>query len=493
MTGEQVPNRLEDALIQPPHPTHFEKKSTSLLSSMITKIGNFGVQYNYQAISIALIVMSKHVCTGELEDCKNGDQDSWVHSSATAVVFAGSIVGQLTMGYAGDVLGRSNAMGLTVGIALLAALFSAVIPSGGAEQIYATIIGCRFFLGIGLGGVYPLAATKAAEDGSAGGTNPVSTATSFFWQTPGSFTPWIVALAFTASHSMSTDLRWRLLLGLGSIPCFIVFICVLLENRQNFARTHKPSIDTNKINRKASFVLDKSTHDPRLWWKLLGTGGGWFIFDVAYYGVGLFGGEILDAMAKNDTDDVTTDNAVISVAWKQIIALSMGIPGVLGTIALMPYLSLKSIQIFGFILMSIAFVVMSISFFPLKEHAPDALFALYCFLLFALQFGPNTTTYVLPSGVYPREVRSTMNGASAACGKLGAVAGAYIFGAVAEATSFPTVMILCAVLAVFGAIVTYYFIEELDEEEVFFEDAAGLDNDEDEGLLEKQLHDEQNL
>lgn len=440
-------------------------KSTSTLSSLITKIGNFGVQYNYQAISIVLIIMSKEVCTDNLEDCKNGDQAAWVHSSATAVVFAGSIVGQLTMGYAGDVLGRSNAMGLTVFIAMLAALFSALIPMGSAEQIYSTIIACRFFLGIGLGGVYPLAATKAAEDGSSGGTNPISTATSFFFQTPGSFTPWLLALIFTATHSMSTGMRWRLLLGLGSIPPCIVFICVLLENRETYARTHRRSIDSNEITRKASFVAEISTNDTSIWWKLLGTGGAWFIFDVAYYGVGLFGGQILDAMAKNDTDDVTTDHAVISIAWKEIIALSMGIPGVLLTIAMMPYYSLKNIQICGFILMSILFVIMTFCFIPLKKNAPDFLFAIYCLLLFSLQFGPNTTTYVLPSGVYPREVRSTMNGFSAACGKMGAVVGAYMFGAVADATSFPTVMALCAVLSILGAIVTYYYIEELAEEE----------------------------
>mmetsp|Transcript_797 Transcript_797/g.795 ORF Transcript_797/g.795 Transcript_797/m.795 type:complete len:482 (-) Transcript_797:144-1589(-) len=476
---------LAEPLVQ--HHHHHGHKQTSLLSSLITKIGNFGVQYNYQAISIALIVMSKDVCTGNIEDCKNGDQDSWVHSSATAVVFAGSIFGQLTMGYAGDVLGRSNAMGLTVGIALLAALFSAVIPSGGAEQIYATIIGCRFFLGIGLGGVYPLAATKAAEDGSAGGTNPVSTASSFFWQTPGSFTPWIVALVFTATHEMSTNLRWRLLLGLGAIPCSIVLLCVLLENRQTYSRTHKPSIDTHEINRKASFVIEKSTHDSKLWWKLVGTGGAWFIFDVAYYGVGLFGGEILDAMSKNDTDDVTTDKAIISISWKEVIALAMGIPGVLLTILLMPYYSLRMLQIYGFILMSLMFVIMAFTFFPLKESAPDVLFVLYCFLLFSLQFGPNTTTYVLPSGVYPREVRSTMNGFSAACGKLGAVAGAYIFGAVAEATSFPTVMALCAGLSIVGAIVTYYYIDELDEEEIILGTGGGDDvlGDEGESLIQR--------
>lgn len=80
-------------------------KQSSILSGIITKVGNFGVQMNYQAISVALIVMSADVCTREDKDeCKEGEQASWVTSSATAVVFAGSIAGQLTMGYAGDIL-----------------------------------------------------------------------------------------------------------------------------------------------------------------------------------------------------------------------------------------------------------------------------------------------------------------------------------------------------------------------------------------------------
>lgn len=66
--------------------------------------------------------------------------------------------------------------------------------------------------------------------------------------------------------------------------------------------------------------------------------------------------------------------------------------------------------------------------------------------------------------VFHKSVRSTMTGFSAASGKLGAVAGAYIFGAVASATSFPAVMILCAVLAVVGMFVTHYCIDEPEDE-----------------------------
>jgi hypothetical protein len=35
----------------------------------------------------------------------------------------------------------------------------------------------------------------------------------------------------------------------------------------------------------------------------------------------------------------------------------------------------------------------------LKERNPDLLFAFYCLLLFFLNFGPNTTTYVLSAEV----------------------------------------------------------------------------------------------
>jgi MFS transporter, PHS family, inorganic phosphate transporter len=92
------------------------------------------------------------------------------------------------MGYAGDLLGRNHAMTLTLSIATLAAILSAIAPHGSANSVYITIILMRFMLGIGVGGIYPLAATKAAEDGGSGGdTVDISSATyGFFWQVPGS-------------------------------------------------------------------------------------------------------------------------------------------------------------------------------------------------------------------------------------------------------------------------------------------------------------------
>lgn len=45
----------------------------------------------------------------------------------------------------------------------------------------------------------------------------------------------------------------------------------------------------------------------------------------------------------------------------------------------------------------------------------------------ALNYGPNISTFVFCSEIFPSEVRTTMNGAAAGMGKAGAVLGSAIF------------------------------------------------------------------
>jgi PHS family inorganic phosphate transporter-like MFS transporter len=46
---------------------------------------------------------------------------------------------------------------------------------------------------------------------------------------------------------------------------------------------------------------------------------------------------------------------------------------------------------------------------------------LYCMANFFQNFGPNTTTFIVPGEVFPTRYRSTGHGISAASGKLGAI------------------------------------------------------------------------
>ena len=53
--------------------------------------------------------------------------------------------------------------------------------------------------------------------------------------------------------------------------------------------------------------------------------------------------------------------------------------------------------------------------------------ALFCIANFFQNFGPNTTTFIVPGEAFPTRYRSTAHGISAASGKLGAVIAQLVF------------------------------------------------------------------
>ena len=204
---------------------------SSRLGTWITAVSNFSVQYNFQAISIALLVMSDSQCTSSEENCRNGVQAAWVGPTVAGTVFAGAVVGQLAMGWLGDRIGRDPAMLLTLSVSACAAACSALLPSGSAASVYTTIIASRFILGNGLGGVYPLSAAKATESASAN-DGPKKAARAFFWQTPGALSPWVAAYILSYWPSLSAEAFWRLLLGMGAVPAAAVAVLSLLEMKE---------------------------------------------------------------------------------------------------------------------------------------------------------------------------------------------------------------------------------------------------------------------
>jgi MFS transporter, PHS family, inorganic phosphate transporter len=197
------------------------------------------------------------------------------------------------MGYAGDVLGRNAAMVLTLSLVVLGAFLSSAAPYGTPTAVYIVIIIARFILGVGAGGVYPLSATKAAEDSGHGGSSVDvrAAAWAFFWQQPGAMTPWLLALLFTCIPGMGNDAMWRLLLGLGALPSFIVVLMSMYEMRlksqcEKFKQSVGDSSNSNGTNsgitRKDDVVLKELLSQWSTWKDLIATGGGWFIYDVAY-------------------------------------------------------------------------------------------------------------------------------------------------------------------------------------------------------------------
>lgn len=106
----------------------------------------------------------------------------WAKMTLLGTVFAGAVIGMVSMGVVGDLIGRKYAMLLTLAFSFLGSVGCAAFSWGGDMSTYAVISACRLVLGIGVGGLYPLSAAKVAETNPNLRPDPTKIGWSFFFQ-----------------------------------------------------------------------------------------------------------------------------------------------------------------------------------------------------------------------------------------------------------------------------------------------------------------------
>jgi len=394
------------------------------------------------------------------------------------------------------------------------ALTSALCSWGDGTQVWVIAISCRLILGIGAGGVYPLAAAKAAEsadccdiDGKA-----VAAGWAFFWRNPAIVFVYFLGLVlflgvgngavpkeelpdgYGYPYNAGWDAAWRIHLGFGAVPCVFTAVLATREYMATKERvTHARSRMSNPLVSKETATppdpglrgsLNATFENPagdegenpvarlllleevplsslsqwrkivacKPWRALLTTAGGWFVFDLAYYGNSLLQPRVLRIMHPEATvEESAVENMGIA---------TMGILFTLLIIPTIPKLGVRTTQIWGFVLNAVMSLVLALSWTPLAEQKQGGtLFALYA-LLYGSYWIMNVTTYVMSSVAYPPEVRTTLAGISAACGKAGAVIGTYEFGNILdqmpeqENEAVTHIMTICTGLAFAGIWVT---------------------------------------
>jgi len=374
-------------------------------------------------------------------------------------VFAGAITGQLTMGLAGDVMGRRRAMLLTNSFSICGALGSALFTWGEPATMYTIMMVCRFVLGIGVGGKYPLAATISKEDQSTGSNANKSYEVSkaFFWQTPGAMLPYVVGIAllggfgtthFGAQYLSATNFEFRFLLGIGALP---TIVCTILTYRSaegdEYANSSSASNNPFRV----------AVAHPEMLKSLAGCGLSWFLYDFIYYGTSFNQVQL--------TDTVFGDaNTLFASCWQNVALTVMGLPGVLSAIWLLLKISAWKLQICGFALSAVTCGALAVA---VAAGASDGVkFTIFCSILFALNWGVNVTTYCLPAEVFPKAVRTTFFGLAAGMGKVGALIGSASFASITDAVGFGGVYALCAGISVVGLIVTVLLVPQAADDEI---------------------------
>ncbi|CAM9151456.1 unnamed protein product [Ectocarpus sp. 8 AP-2014] len=459
---------------------------------LVASLANLAISYNVVNVGLALKIMAK------IYPSESATDESLVSSAA----ILGMMAGQVIFGALGDCLGRQLALSCTLLVCGAGAAGSALLTFdhgliGG--DIFRQLLYWRVLLGIGAGGVYPLAATLARAsrisgwcsrlNGGSGGdedTGSTSVALMFSMQGVGYLAAHLTGFVLLTAFPEPSSLAWRSLLGLGAVlPLGLAVALALALARARRYRLVQSSLGGEEEDedamgvRRGGGASDEVSSPVRFWlavrdkrrllMKLVGTAGSWFLFDVTFYGNQLYEGDVLEAVfgnAESLRDEASQDSLVALVA----------LPGYFVAVALISRMGPRRVQVQGFLAMALLFAVIGLSFHSLGRHA-DILMLLYSLTFFFSNFGPNSTTFMLPSLTFPDQVRSSLNGISAAAGKLGALAGSLMFKPAAEAWGVGPVLVVCAFISLAGSFLTLAFVDSGEPQPILVRSGESDDED----------------
>ncbi|WP_010637763.1 MFS transporter [Acidithiobacillus thiooxidans] len=284
----------------------------------------------------------------------------------------------------------------------------------------------RVILGLGIGGDYPLSAVLMSEYANVKSRGRMVSLV-FSAQAIGLVTGPVVALTLLAA-GVNHDLAWRLMLGLGALPAAAVIYIrrTLPESPRWLARVKGDAVAAGKqlasfsLGTATATVQDKIVKQPlsRYWLTLLGTAGGWFMFEYAYYGNTISTPMIMSHIAPHA--DVVT-----STALSLMVFAIVAVPGYFLAAFTIDRVGHKTLQMLGFFLMGLMFLL--IGAFPVLTQSVGVFLVLYGVSYFFAEYGPNTTTFVLAAELFPVNLRTTGHGLSAGTAKVGAFLGALVF------------------------------------------------------------------
>ncbi|CAL4916964.1 unnamed protein product [Urochloa decumbens] len=435
---------------------------------IVAGMGFFTDAYDLFCISLVTKLLGRIYYT-DLNKPDPGSLPPNVAAAVNGVAFCGTLAGQLFFGWLGDKLGRKSVYGMTLMLMVLCSIASGLSFGHTPTGVMATLCFFRFWLGFGIGGDYPLSATimsEYANKKTRGAFIAAVFAMQGFGILAGGIVTLIISSAFRAGFpapsyqsnpSASTvpqaDFVWRIILMLGALPALLTYYwrmkmpetarytALVAKNAKQAAADMSKVLQTEIVDEQEkldemvtssgnSFGLFSREFARRHGLHLLGTASTWFLLDIAFYSQNLFQKDIFTSInwiPKAKTMSALEEVFRISRA-QTLIALCGTVPGYWFTVALIDVVGRFAIQLLGFFMMTVFMLGLAVPYHHWTTPGNHIGFVvMYAFTFFFANFGPNSTTFIVPAEIFPARLRSTCHGISAAAGKAGAIIGAFGF------------------------------------------------------------------
>jgi PHS family inorganic phosphate transporter-like MFS transporter len=364
---------------------------------------------------------------------------------------AAAAFGAIFFGILADKYGRKKFYGLEVALLFVGAIMSAVSPS------FIWLLIARVIVGLGIGGDYPSSAVIASEYANRKHRGFLVLLV-FAMQAVGLIFGPLLASLLLIAH-IPHEMVWRILLGIGAIPAASVFyLRRKIQETPRYLLTKNSPVEVSRVISDLTGVPQKSTLKeikPQTWstkWIscLIGTASAWFLLDVAFYGNSV--SSILILKTLNPSGSLL-ESTIISA----LIFLTCAVPGYFLSAMYIDRIGRKPLQFLGFGMMGLMFILMSI--IPGIQQNIPLFLMLFGVSYFFVNFGPNTTTFLIPSEIFPTNIRAKAHGISAAIGKVGAFVGAFFLPHLMQHYGLCFIFLMMGSVSVMGIFSTFLIPE----------------------------------
>ncbi|XP_076932438.1 putative inorganic phosphate transporter 1-9 [Bidens hawaiensis] len=449
------------------------------------------------------------------------DQTKWfevptiITSTMIGVALMGAVIGQLVFCQLGDRVGRRRAYGVSLVMMVVGSIGCGLSLSKLPSMVFVSLGFFRFLLGIGIGGDYPLSATIMAEFANKR-TRGAFIAGVFSMQGFGillsSLVSMIVFSIFEASadeHKLTrpselapsanisqvppeADLAWRLILMIGAIPASMTYYLRMkmpetarytalvekntLQAAKDIGKVMNVPLSTiqedvemmNTTNARTSFSntypLFSREFFRRHGLDLIAASLSWFLIDIVFYSLNMFQYHVFGGHMTPKSHMNIYKDALQIAKFQALVAICVTIPGYFVTVYMIDYVGRVKIQAAGLFFMAVClFTIAKVNTRGWGSDPGVGSIILYGLTFFFSNFGPNTTTFIVPSELFPARFRATCHGISGAVGKVGAIIGSIGFLWASRESHGHGVshsLMVMGCVCVLGFFVTYFFTRE---------------------------------